>query len=256
MLRHELRELATENAFVQVTGRLLEIKRNGEHTDLLLKRCKVCRVERGLPVSTHPEISTDHLWLRVPTAVLAPQQAPADCPPELRAVFSHKGPELLQVYSLLGRAGFYSTSTHELGIGITETVPAIPDWKLLGMVWSAWDCFRAHPWRANCLQTMEVVCGRVIDALETKWVVSEQPATEHLRKVRRLLERCQRDHRAEVRARYGAKRQAVPAASAVLLNPVADFELRVRGLDGGSRVHGLLATNALLRQIDRKPGQL
>lgn len=254
MLRPELQTLASEGAHVHVCGRLLEVRRQGEHTDLMLKNCRVRKVEQGLPVTTHDLVRTDHLWIRVPTAMLEPAPAPAGCPPELRRSLERKPLQLLKVQCLLGIAGFYTCSNGELGIGITQVVPTIRDDRLQAMVVSARECFQAHPWRKECLATLEQVTDWAIDAWRTEWVMSNAKASDVIALLERLKQRARRNHQAELKARRADAQATLPG-----LNPLVELvnaELQQQARGTGIGISGLLRDSALKGAINRRYGSL
>ncbi|MFZ9619977.1 MAG: hypothetical protein ACO289_02140 [Prochlorococcaceae cyanobacterium] len=240
---------------MHVCGRLLEVRRHGQYTDLMLKACKVRRLERGQPLETHPEIRTDHLWLRMETEMLEPRPAPDGIPPEMRRMFERKPLELLKLQCVAGRVGFYTDGTGALGIGVTEVIPVIRDDRVLAMVFMAHDCFLTHPWRKECLSTLERVAQQAIDCWRSEWVLSSISETRAVSRLQRLVERAQRNHRAEVKAR-----QLEPQAGAALLTGGLDRVLGVMRAElverGSSSVDALLRDAALEQAGRRRYGML
>jgi len=208
MLRPELRHLAEISAHALITGRVLRLTTNNDGTtDVLLGHCKVRRMERQQPITTHPEIFTDHLWVRMQTVNLKAKAAPGHYPAELRHAFARPGIELLERIRVLGVIGFYQHGDGSLGIGITKVQPVVLEQRLVAFITSALACFRSHPWRSECLTTLEYVAGQVMKALRDDWVVMRQPAAEAMTDCQRILDRARRDHQAEAKARRGSRKQ-------------------------------------------------
>lgn len=253
MLRPELKTLAAENAAVHVCGRLLEVHRNGDNTDLLLKHCEVRKLEQGQPVNLHPAIRTDHLWLRVPTEMLEPREAPAGTPDELRSMMRRKPLELLTKQCVAGRAGFYTDRSGALGIGVTEVIPVIHGRKLQSMVSLAVECFLTHPWRSECLRTLERVIEVAIDTVQNDWVMQDCAAADAVRVMKRTLRRCQLNHQSEAKARRHNRQATLPG-----LNPLVDaIQGGLTGKNGrSSSLDALLANAALDEAANRRYGML
>ena len=206
MLRTELLEFAKAREHVLIVGRVVEVRRHSaEHTDVMLKTCSVRKVEQGKPVSSHPEVHTDHLWLRMPSEHLQKEEPPRECPTDLRHLYRREGIQMLRKVRVLGRAGFYTQADGSLGIGVPEVIPLVSEHRMLATVCSAQDCFLSHPWRQECLQTLREVVAKVRRHLRNDWVLLDTPADEVERKLARLVERCERNHQAELKARLGTQ---------------------------------------------------
>ena len=208
MLRPELRHLAKISAHALISGRVLRMTTNNDGTtDVLLGHCKVRRMERQQPITTHPEIFTDHLWVRMQTVNLKAKPAPDHYPAELRHTFARPSVELLERIRILGVIGFYQHGDGSLGIGITKVQPVVMEQRLVAFIHSALACFRSHPWRSECMTTLEIVTGKVMQALRDDWVVMHQPAAEALIDCQRIVDKARRDHQAEAKARRGGRKQ-------------------------------------------------
>lgn len=225
MLRPELREFAKAQDHVMIVGRVAEVRRHGEHTDVMLKNCTVRKVERRVPIGTHPEVRTDHLWLRMPTAAMQAEDAPADCPAGLRHLYRRNGIQMLRLVRVVGRAGFYTQSDGSLGIGVPAIEPVIPQQRMWSMVMAAWDCFETHPWRKECADTFKAVAAKVRRALREEWILLDQSPEEAERVLGRMVQRVEANQRAEAKARRGTER-VTPSLPG--LNPRLDDVVRGR----------------------------
>jgi hypothetical protein len=111
MLRDELRQFAEAGDHVVIFGRVKEVRRRAPgFVDVMLKACTVRKIEHRLPVNTHPEVSTDHLWLRLPAAGVEKVEAPDSCPTDMRHLYRRDGLKMMRKVRVVGRAGFYTGS--------------------------------------------------------------------------------------------------------------------------------------------------
>jgi len=224
MLRPELQALAKAGATCLVEGRVMEIRRlpDGERVDLLLKRCDVRQLEPGRPCDLHPAVRTDHLWLRLPVKVLAPRETKATWPWELQQACRREGITMLQEVCLVGTCGFYAHADGQLGIGIVKVVPTVPERALQAATRSALRDFRSNPADPAEMEYLETVFDLVISELrgEHGAVVISPYGTDHIvPRLRSQLERCRRDHQAELRAAAGAAKARRAALGSAPLAP-------------------------------------
>lgn len=251
MKRPELEQLAAAGATVMIEGRILEARPKGDHVDLMLKACTVRQVEHRMPTDTHEAVKTDHLWLRLSRE--ATEADPAlDVPTSYRHLYARPGIQMLERVTIVGVASFYTHADGSLGIGVPKVLPLVPYYKLQGRMEACLECFQTHPWRKECLKQLETMAARTLKCLAEDWVLTPWPAEQIEARVQRVVQRAQRDHAAEVKARRGRNGQ-VKVASLPGMNPLMDALLKPQR---GSAVEALLEASAADRLRSRRYGHL
>jgi hypothetical protein len=246
VLRPELKSLASAASTVLVRGRVIEMHCNAPGTvDLLLRRTTVRPLEQGQPATLHPEIATDHLWIRFPDAVRETRPAPAGVSSRLNAVLRQEPVTLLERIALVGTCGFYTQANGALGIGIVQVHPVVSEHRLQALVMEAQECFLGHPWDRHCLEHLRETLATARRYLAEDLIVLTQPAAKVLKLLERVEQVCERNHRAERRARDG--RRELAAGSVVMLDP------KLSATSLFDAVRGASATDRLKLQ-QRMPG--
>jgi hypothetical protein len=210
MLRPELHTLAKAGATVATEGRVIDMHhRDGGFTDVLLKRCLVRELRPGRPWQEQEAIATDHLWVRVPTDSVKPSPHRPDVPAHLRDAVQRKGITMWQEVLLCGRVGFYaSRGGTQLGMGLTELLPAVHERRLITLVRDAQQCFMQRPHDPDELAYLQRVFGYAMELLNDRGNGRVLCSFDHGRVAKvlgEILTEAERDHAAEVRARAGSR---------------------------------------------------
>lgn len=257
MLRPELQALAKAGATVAVEGRVMDMhRRDGGFTDVLLKRCLVRELRPGRPWQEQEAIGTDHLWVRVPTDSTKDSPVDPDVPAHLRDAVMRRGITMWQEVLLCGLVGFYvSHGGTQLGIGLTELLPAVHERRLVTVVRDAQRCFMQRPEDPTELRYLQRVLTHAVDLLADRGsgrVLCSFPHAAVAKVLQQIVAEAERDHAAEVRARAGsraakaAKHQQAPGC-ALMLQPAVP---KVTGSSSG--LEALLAREQLRAACQRE----
>lgn len=207
-LRPELQALAAAGATCLISGKVIDMRRDGDDRFLLLKRCSVRQWQRGEVYDRYPDTQTDHLWIRVPAEALEERKPCSSLPGEMYKASARPAVTMWMQIQLIGRCGFYTTQGH-LGIGITEVIPAISEERLTAYCYEALQCFKRHPWRRNCYQQLIESIDHTIKRLTSDMpILLSTPLPEVIACLQRVRDKSTRDHRAEIKAAEGTLRSS------------------------------------------------